>query len=394
MEKIRSIIEISELIALDISGQLSQPEKDSLEEWLNSSERNKKLYRKIKNSNNLAERNKLYKSIDIERAWNEVSDVLDVQRRKQMLQVFFKYAAAILIPILIGGTAYWYLNNRPQKTIQIISKIQPYTNNAVLVMANGENVNLASYNKRNLLEKDGTVIRNTSKELNYADQAAKNSKKILLNTLFVPKGGEYRLVLSDGTRIFVNSMSKLVFPVTLSGNKREIMLEGEAYFEVAKDKTKPFIVSVKGIKVEVLGTSFNIKAYPDENLSYTTLVEGKVKLNPVNQSSNNHFLEPDHQAVFDPSTATLVIKNVDASKVVLWTKGQYAFTDQTLDEIMKTLSRWYDFNYQFKDETLKEIRFEGGLNKYESIEPIIDIINKTGKVKVSVKGKEILFSKI
>ena len=394
MEKIKSIFEISELIARDISGQLNLQDKALLDEWLNSSERNQKLYRNIMDSGNFSERNKLYESIDIERAWNEVSRVLDVQRSKQKLLIIFKYAAAILIPVLIGGTAFWYFNNQPEKTLHTITTIQPGTHNAVLILANGGKVNLVSNTKKDLLENDGTVIKNTNKELSYAKQESKNLKKILFNTLIVPKGGEYRLVLSDGTRIVVNSMSKLVFPIRFSGNKRELNLEGEAYFEVAKDKLKPFIVSVKGIKVEVLGTSFNIKAYPDEQQSYTTLVEGKVKLNPIHQSSNNHFLEPDHQAVFNPSNSSLVIKKVDASQIVLWTKGKYAFNDQPLAEIMKTLSRWYDFNYQFKDEALKEIRFEGGLNKYESIDPILDIITKTGKVKVSVKGKEILFSRI
>lgn len=394
MGKIRSIIELSELIAHDICGQLSEQEKESLEKWLTSSKRNQILYRKIKDSRNFSERNKLYKSIDIERAWNEVSKVLDVQRRKQILLVVFKYAAAILIPILIGGTAYWYLNNQPQKTIQTISTIQRSAHHTVLVMANGENVNLVSDKKRNLVENDGTVIENFNKELSYVVQDNKNPKKVLLNTLIVPKGDEYHLVLSDGTRIFINSMSRLIFPVSFPGNKREVMLEGEAYFEVAKNKSKPFIVIVNGIAVEVLGTSFNIKAYPDEKHSYTTLVEGKVKLKPTNQSSNVRFLEPDQQAVYDPSTTGIVIKEVDASQIVQWIAGKYSFSNQTLDEIMKTLSRWYDFNYQYDNESLKKIRFEGGLNKYESIDPILDIINKTGKVKVSVKGKKVLFSKI
>ncbi len=394
MEKIRSIIELSELMAHDICGQLSEQERESLEKWLTSSKQNQILYRKIKDSRNFSERNKLYKSINIERTWNEVSKVLDVQRRKQILLVVFKYAAIILIPVLIGGTAYWYLNNQPQKTIQAISTIQRSVHHTVLVMANGENVNLFSGKKRSLIENDGTVIENFNKELSYVGQDTKNPKKILLNTLIVPKGDEYHLVLSDGTRIFVNSMSRLIFPVSFPGNKREVMLEGEAYFEVAKNKSKPFIVTVNGIKVEALGTSFNIKAYPDEKQSYTTLVEGKVKLKSANQSSNVRFLEPDQQAAYDPSTKGIVIKKVDAGQIVQWIAGKYSFSSQTLDEIMKTLSRWYDFNYRYDNESLKKIRFEGGLNKYESINPILDIINKTGKVKVSVKGKEVLFSKI
>jgi ferric-dicitrate binding protein FerR (iron transport regulator) len=278
--------------------------------------------------------------------------------------------------------------------VQPIAGILPGTTQAVLILANGENVNLSNDSTIDVIEKDGTVIRKSNKELNYAEQVSKNPQKPLLNTLIVPKGGEYSLVLSDGTRVIVNSMTKLVYPVSFTGDKREITLEGEAYFEVFKDKSKPFIVNIKGLQVEVLGTSFNVKAYPDDKQSFTTLVEGKVKLNSVLQTSVVQILEPDQQAVFDPSTSAIFARKVDARQFIQWTTGKYTFTNQPLDEMMKTLARWYDFNYQFEEASLKNIRFEGGLNKYQSIDPILEIINKTGKVKVSVKGKEVLFSKI
>ena len=394
MEKINLIIEISELIARDLSGQLNQLEKESLEKWINSSEHNRQLYQRIINGRNLSERNFAYNSIDTERAWNKVSIGLVAQQKNRIVPLFFRYAAAILIPMLMGITAYWYLNEKPQKIAQPLAEIVPGTRNAVLVMANGKNVNLVNDTTINLVENDGTIIKNSNKELSYADQLPKETKQTLLNTLLVPKGGEYTLILSDGSHVFVNSMSKLVFPVSFIGDKREITLEGEAYFEVAKDKSKPFIVTIKGLQVEVLGTSFNIKAYPNDTQSFTTLIEGKVKLKSGSQSSNVSFLEPDQQAVYDPSVEGIVIQKVDAKRFMQWTTGKYAFTNLPLDEIMKTLSRWYDFNYQYNDESLKKIRFEGGLNKYESIDPILDIIQKTGKVKVSVKGKEVLFSRI
>ena len=346
-------------------------------------------------NNNYLDRNNLYESIDIKKAWTQVERVVIRRSKKRVLSIMLKYAAAILLPVLLGITANWYLNDRIQNKDQPLAEIQPGSSNAVLIMANGENIDLTNRTAKNLVEHDGTVINNTNKELRYAGQSDKNAKEVILNTLIVPKGGEYSLVLSDGTKVFINSMSRLVFPVRFSGDNREITLEeGEAYFEVAKDKSKPFIITVKGIKVEVLGTSFNIKAYSEDDNLYTTLVEGKVKINLKSQPSNIHYLEPDQQAVFNPTASQIVIQKVDAKQIVQWTTGKYSFTNQTLDEIMKTLSRWYDFDYQYEDETLKQIRFEGGLNKYESIEPILEIIKKTGKVNVSVKGKEVLFSKI
>ena len=394
MEKIYSIIEVSELIARDICGQLKEIEKESLDKWINSSERNQQLYAKIMDGNNLSNRNSLYESVNDKHAWKKVSKALNVKPKRRIVSLLFRFAAAIIIPILIGISAYWYLNEKPNTFQQTTSLIQPGNSNAVLIMANGKSVNLANDTTRNLIENDGTIIKNTNEALSYAGQLPDKKKKTLLNTLIVPQGGEYSLLLSDGTRVVLNSMSKLVYPVSFTGKKREITLEGEAYFEVAKDKLKPFIVTVKGLQIEVLGTSFNIKAYPDDYQSFTTLVEGKVKLNSGFQTTKVSYLEPDQQAVYDLSTEGIIIQKIDAQQVTQWITGKYAFTNQTLDEIMKTLSRWYDFNYKFDNESLKNIRFEGGLNKYESIVPILEIINKTGKVSISVKGKEILFSNI
>ncbi len=394
MEKIKSIIGISELIARDISGQLNQAEKESLNKWLGSAERNQSIYSQIIEGHNLEERNRIYESIDVQHGWEKVSESLISYRKKKVISLIMKYAAAILLPIVLGVTTYWYLNDRPAQLSKTLVEIQPGSSNAVLVLTDGKSVDLSSDLAQSLVEKDGTVIENKKDELSYAGCSGKNLRKVLLNTLIVPKGGEYNLVLSDGSRVHINSMSKVVFPVKFSGNIREISLEGEAYFEVAKDKSKPFIVKVKGVQVEVLGTSFNIKAYADDNHFYTTLVEGKVKLSAGDQSSEAYFLEPDQQAIYDSGSAGITIQKVDARQIVQWTTGRYSFTNQSLDEIMKTLSRWYDFDYRYEDETLKQIRFEGGLNKYESISPILDIISGTGKVHVEVKGKEILFSKI
>lgn len=394
MEEINSIIEISGLIARDLSGQLSQSEKETLEKWISGSERNQQLYRKITDRNNLSARNSFYESVDTQRAWNKVSKKLATRQKSRLIPLLIRYAAAIIIPVLIGVTTYWYLNEKTNKITHPIAEIAPGSSHAVLVLASGKNVNLSNDSTRNLVENDGTIIKNSNKELSYTKQLSKNTKKTLFNTLIVPQGGEYTLVLSDGTKVTVNSLSKLVFPVSFTGSKREVTLEGEALFEVAKDKSKPFVVTIKGLQVEVLGTMFNVKAYPDDNQSFTTLVEGKVKLNSGFQSSNVSYLEPDQQAVYDPSTTGIVIQKVDAKQVVQWATGRYSFTNQPLDEIMKTLSRWYDFKYRFEDESLKQIRFEGGLNKYDCIDPILDIIKKTGKVRISVRGKEVLFSKI
>ncbi len=393
MNKEKIDFEIAKLIALDMSKQISDEEKEILNNWLNSSETNKQIYSRIVSKNNYAKRNAAYKEIDVEAGWKKVAEQVSQVPNRRILPVLLRYAAAIFIPLTIVAATYWYIADITEKSVAPIAQIVPGTKQAILVMADGSSVNLTNDSIKSMVENDGTVINKSGNKLIYNEQANSKAQKQMFNTIIVPRGGEYSLVLADGSRVHLNSMSKLVFPVNFSGNTRELKLEGEAYFEVTKDKTKPFIVSIRGMQVRVLGTSFNIKAYNNEPMVYTTLVEGKVQLNLESDKSTLGILNPDQQAVYSTNSHTVEIQQVDARNIAQWTSGKYFFKNERLEEIMKTLSRWYDFNYRFDDESLKNIRFEGGLNKYDSIEPILDIINKTGKIKVSVNGKDVTFSK-
>lgn len=395
MSEMDSIFENSKLIAKKITGRLTEQEKEFFDRWINGSQQNQKFYKKVQNNQNFLTRNEQFESVNTKRAWEEIAAKLKVRKKNNTITVFLKYAAAILLPFLIGTAAYYYINQQAgrENNMSLVADIKPGSRNAILVLNNGQNIDLDKQEVATLKEADGTTINKVNDELNYVGNRSEKSKKIFQNTLVIPRGGEYSLVLSDGTKVFLNSMSKLVFPVRFSGDKREVSLEGEAYFEVRKDKQHPFVVSVNGMQINVLGTKFNVNAYPDEQKTYTTLVEGRVRINSENRQEKEWLLEPDQQVIFDKSNSETVIRNVDAKQFMQWTTGTYTFTNQSLGEIMKSLSRWYDFKYSFSDESLKAIRFEGGLNKYESIQPILDIITRTGKVKYKVEGKEIIFTK-
>jgi hypothetical protein len=327
-------------------------------------------------------------------AWEEFTEAVTTERKKKRSLVFLKYAAVILFPLLIGTMSYWLIHEQSGKNHMHTSEILPGTKSAFLVLSNGQKIDLGKEGVNALKEADGTIIEKNDDKLHYMKHQRLVSEEVLQDELIVPRGGEYSLVLSDGTRVYLNSMSRLIFPVRFSGDNRKVILEGEGYFEVQKDEKRPFIVQVSGMQIQVLGTSFNVKAYQDEQNVYTTLVEGKVRINSEDDQLNGEFfLEPDQQAIFDKRNSIVSVKDVDAAQYMQWTTGRYIFVDQPLDEIMKTLSRWYDFTFRYSDESLKEMRFEGGLNKYENIYPILDIINRTGKVKVDIKGKEVLFSK-
>lgn len=395
MDRIDSIFENSRLIAKKIAGQLTEHEEDIFDEWLNESPQNQEFYNNVRKNQNFLHRNEQFENINTKRAWDELSTKLKIGRRNSLITTFLKYAAAILFPILIGGTIYYFVDQYTgtKDDAALLTNIKPGTRKAVLILSNGQNIDLDKKDVATIKEDDGTVIGKANDELTYVGNHSRKIKKVLRNTLVISRGEEYSIVLSDSTKVFLNSMSKLVFPVRFSGKKREVILEGEAYFKVHKDKKHPFIVTVNGMQINVLGTSFNVNAYPDEQKVYTTLVEGKVMINSVTQENNKVFLEPDQQAIFSKPDLEMKVTEVDAKQYMQWTTGTYTFTNQTLGDIMKSLSRWYDFKYSFSDNSLQYIRFEGGLNKYESIEPILDIIIRTGKVKYKVKEKEIIFTK-
>ncbi len=395
MNRIDSIFENSRLIAKKITGRLTEQEKEIFDQWINNSPQNQKFYKKIQDNENFQARNEQFESINTKRAWDEFSMKIKIRKRNNSVSMFLKYAAIVFFPILIGTATYYFIGRYSQQkdNTSVISMIKPGFRNAILVLNNGQNIDLCKQEIATIKEADGSVINKLNNELNYRNNQSAKSKKELRNTLLIAKGGEYSIVLSDSTKVFLNSMSRLVYPVKFSGDKREVTLEGEAYFEVKKDRQHPFIVTVNGMQINVLGTSFNVNAYPDELKVYTTLVEGKVMINPANQEDKKWILEPNQQATFGRSDSEVKISDVDAKLYMQWIKGTYTFTDQPLDEIMKSLSRWYDFTYSFSDESLKTIRFEGGLNKYESIEPILDIITRTGKVTYKIEGREIIFTK-
>ncbi|WP_321373403.1 FecR domain-containing protein [uncultured Draconibacterium sp.] len=389
MNKIYQIMEVASLIAKKLSNQLDSEESKSLSSWKKESTKNEELFNKITDWDNYQERNKAYNIFNSEKAWKHFSKNIEKSKKRIGLTSLLKYAAAITVPLILGGLIFFHLSNTNEQLPQKVTSIMPGTQNAIVILDDGEEISLEDENLDQLVEKDGSVIRNINGELSYSEVESKRKKR-LQNTLVVPRGGEYNLILSDGSKVFLNSMSQLSYPVNFEVDKREVTLEGEAYFEIERDENRPFLVNINGLKIEVLGTSFNVKGYNDEDEIYTTLVEGKVKLN-TSATDDDLILIPDQQAILEKKTDNIIIHDVDASQFIGWKNGIYSFSDQSIEEIMKTLSRWYDFEYEFKDDSLKDLKFEGGLNKYDDIDPILDIIESTGKLKIEINGNKITF---
>ena len=208
------------------------------------------------------------------------------------------------------------------------------------------------------------------------------------NTLVVPTGGFYPLELSDGTQVWLNSESELHFPVKFISGKREVFLKGEALFVVKRDSTKPFIVNINNASIEVLGTTFNVNTYADNQCVYTTLVNGSIKF-ISNKNKQEVILEPGTQCVTDTTTGNTSIQEVDVNNYIAWKEGRFIFDDMSLELIMCQLQRWYDIDVFYQNQTIKKHKFRGVINKDMSIEKVLDMISEATDIRFSVKNRTI-----
>ena len=209
------------------------------------------------------------------------------------------------------------------------------------------------------------------------------SQDIVYNKLSVPKGGEYRIELEDGTKVWINSASRLRYPVVFSGDTREVYLEGEAYFEVRRDSSRPFIVHAGDQRVTVLGTSFGMTCYANEVNDYTTLVSGKVKVE-LQQGKQAFVLKPGTQVEYNKESGMVRERRVDVAEFVAWKEGKYVFKQK---RILSTLSRWYDFEVFYQNSEMKEVLFSGELRRFDDFNYLLQLIERTSDVKFIIDKK-------
>ena len=291
---------------------------------------------------------------------------------------------------MIGLSTFFLINSIPEKQINKIAHISPGKNKALLMRDKGEAIVLDDFIK---LKENGLEINNTDGHLVYKDNSTKLAKeKISYNSIIIPKGGEYNLTLSDGSKIWLNSNSKLRYPTKFSGKERIVELEGEAYFDVSKNKGFPFVVKMNDIQIKVLGTSFNVNAYSEENEIITTLVEGKVQVNDRIRDQKE-ILAPNDQYRINKYNGNFTKTQVDTEIYTAWKNGRFVFQNERLEDIMIRLSRWYDVEVFFMNTESKNIKFSGDLTRYEDFNGVLEMIELTDKVKFSIKNRSVLVEK-
>ena len=376
---------IARLIARYLSDEIGEEEQAELTRWRDESPENERLFQEICKEENIKQNMQKRQTFHAEDGWEGVQRKIQRHRFRHRILNICKYAAIFIFPVAIATVAIYKSGNEPQPLSQVEEQIVPGGKKAVLILDNGEAIDLKSTSGVELKEKDGTVIQVDSTVLNYQQAPARTSEKLAYNKVNVPRGGEYQLMLSDGSKVQLNSMSSIRFPVQFAQDCRLVELEGEAYFEVSKTG-QPFVVQTKGMKIEVLGTTFNISAYANEEYQ-TTLVSGSVKVQTENGS--NRILKPSEQACITPGSNQINVRNVDTAFYTSWIHGKINFKDQRLDDIMKTLARWYDMDVVYENEATKELRFGCYVNRYNEITPLVKLLEQTGRVTVTVEGKTI-----
>lgn len=385
MIEFKEIDKIVDLLVAERKRVLTDDERLELDEWLKETPGNQMLYNSLKKEENIRYKLKMLDKYDQDNAYAKF--IRRINGAKNLnIKRFLRYAALLIPFFLVIHVIYQKTFNVESET-EIQTEIFPGTSKAILELANGSIVNLEATEKQ-ITEYDGTVVQNTQKKLIYKSAEKKQvPEKVQYNTLTIPRGGEYQLSFPDGTKVWLNAETVLKYPVTFPKEIREVFLQGEAFFEVAKNANCPFIVHISGLEVNVLGTSFNVRAYHDEKKITTTLVSGAVSL--INAGNGNEFnLTPNEQAiVFGQETH---VKKVDVHPFIAWKNGRILFDEKTLEEIFGELSRWYNIEVDYADEGLKKLKFNINVERYSEFNRILEILELTKKVKFKINGNKVI----
>ena len=379
--------EIDEKLLAYLLDELDDVGREEVKAWLEESEGNKEYFRE-------------FQRVYLEFQWGvyarEVKSDFNLLRKKlrrrSSLQVWYGVAAAVVILLSVGGILLWNSGEIEEKPVQVAKKvtIQPGKSQAILVLSSGEEVAMGNVS-RQLEEKDGTsVVVSETGRISYQSAEGKGGTTKdtarVMNRLVIPRGGEFNLTLSDGTRVWLNAETELRYPVQFNGKERVVYLKGEAYFEVSKNKEKPFLVQVDDMSVKVYGTAFNVNTY---NKIETVLVTGSVSMN---QGGKEVLLKPNQKGVFDQVSGKITVEDVDVLAYVSWKNGDFIFRNESLNSIMDKLSRWYGLEVLYQDAGLQDVRLSGNLKRYKDVRELFVSFEKISDARFKVQGNKVIVS--
>ena len=365
-------------------GELSKEEEKGIEQVLSEVEGMNTLVGELKDKNRIEHEMHVIARFDTERALGKVKNRKQVKRRG-----ILPWIAAASVVVIAGVSAWILLSQEPDvDNLSVTEKFEPGKAIVTLEMASGLKYRLDTLSSVVRNNRVNVAFDNNDRVLKIKEQdslADGATKEIGYNTINVPYGGTYTVELCDGTKVYLNSGTTLEFPSRFDGKVRSVILKGEAYFDVARNVSKPFVVEVDEMKVKVLGTSFNVKSYVDEPGVYTTLVEGSVAI--LRDGQPEKKIKPGEQAYYNKGVGTLSIAEVDVNEFTSWKDGLFYFKDIALEEILRIVSRWYDLEVFYMNQGAKSVIYSGKLPMYSSVEDVLRKFEISGDVRFELKGR-------
>jgi transmembrane sensor len=330
--------------------------------------------------------------VKMEQDLEDIARNLPKVQRKIVLWPRIAAAASIILCLSVGG--YFILHKKaPEQTAYYKNDIKPGTNGAILTFANGQKVVLGQTKVGKITQQNGTDLRKASDSLlvytaNSTPSSLERTEGETYNTLETPKGKQYSVVLPDGSKVWLNAASTLKYPTAFIGKDRKVELTGEAYFEVVHNSAHPFSISAGGQTVQDIGTHFNINAYTDEKTVKTTLLEGSVR---ITTGTSNVLIKPGQQAILAENK--LKIAPADVDDVIAWKEGMFRFTDESLESVMRKVSRWYDVEVVYTNDEVKGLSCNAIATRFSNVSKVLRMIELTKQVHFKIEGKKIIVMK-
>jgi ferric-dicitrate binding protein FerR (iron transport regulator) len=319
-----------------------------------------------------------------------------VKARKKKVVLWLSVAASLVL-VTFGGL--FFTNNHATSVSnlsfeqRLSNDILPGTNQAILELADGSKIVLDESVSSKIWEESGVVVKKTKdgRLLYDFEGKAGASAEPVYHTISTPNGGQYQVVLPDGTKVWLNASSRLKFPTMFEGSERTVELHGEAYFEVVSNKEKPFVVNSERESVKVLGTEFNMSVYPDDAVSKTTLLKGKVEVSPKNNIHQVKMLSPGEQSI-SLGNAIRVVK-VDTTEAVAWKNGEFMFNRESMESVMRKIARWYNIEVIYNKPIGDDLKIWGSVSRFDNISEVLKFIERTKVVHFKVEGRKVYVMK-
>jgi transmembrane sensor len=384
MEEMYNRLYLQELAHKWKTGQLNETEKERFDLWEKSHQDD------ILNFPENSGGPEVVKARMLERLMKGMQEENPVKKQTSLAKLWPAITIAASLLIVTGIATYFYANYSngtiSNSSVAYTGQVHPGRDKAVLTLGNGTEISLTNAKNGTLLKEDGTTINKTAGgKLVYTGSATSKNLNTL-NTITTPRGGKWELRLPDGSMVWLNAASSLTYPVSFDGSKERLVeLKGEAYFEVARDKSHPFKVKTARQEVEVLGTHFNVESYPEEILSKTTLLTGSVRISTADQSA---LIKPGEQALLSAANKLSII-NVDVSSAVAWKNGDFVFIKEDLKSVMRKISRWYDVEIIYQGDFSSKT-FTGTVSRSENIDKALGLLELTGVVHFKIKGRSVI----